>query len=694
MDRELLIRKLDREIKARKQAESILETKALELYHANQELHQLNTQLEKQVLKRTSELKESETRYRSLVESASDIIFNVDEDGYFTYINSIGTESFGYSVDEILGKRYVDFVIESHKESLFNYYSRLREDRVQSDYMEFPVYDKNGNVVWIGQNVNLVEDEENGYYYSAVARDITERRNLEIELKTAQAEAIKAQQAEKDFLANMSHEIRTPLNAIIGMSHLLNDTPLDVQQKEYLEILSGSASILQNLISDILDISKIDAGTLEPQLSEIDLVLLCERLVHTLQSKNRDRLVSIGFSSDEKISHAVVSDGQWINQILLNLLSNAEKFTHKGRIDLSIKLVSESDREYTVLFTVKDTGIGLSPEEQEEVFQKFKQADPSIRRIYGGTGLGLAISKKLVELLGGELKVHSIKGQGSQFYFDLNLGKGGLRKDIKMKSGSIADLTPEIGRHNVLIVEDNLMNQKYISSLLSKWNINFKICNNGKEAIEACELNKYDLIFMDLSMPVMDGYTACKRIQEGSSLNSRTTIIALTASTFLSKKQLAMEAGMKDFISKPFTPDQLSFYLKKYLNKSTGEKIDTPFAFSDELDTDVLNDLYGSDVVYACGMFEMFLSIIDGEMQELENICESGNLLLLRKQVHKMKPTFKMVGLSELYSMMEKMEGKEDIEDVQQELDVFKTKLKGKLQVLRIEYRRLKSEFL
>ncbi len=379
---------------------------------------------------------------------------------------------------------------------------------------------------------------------------------------------------------------------------------------------------------------------------------------------------------------------------MLNLLSNAEKFTEEGRIDLNIDVVEENKDSCHIFFSVTDTGIGLSSEEQKFIFQKFKQADPSIRRMYGGTGLGLTISKNLVGLLGGELIVASEKGKGSKFSFSLELKKGSLRKSVKKKSGKISDLLTEAKKKHILIVEDNLMNQKYISSLLSKWDVNYTICNNGLEAIEAADREKYDLIFMDLSMPVMDGYTACRKIQEGMGLNAETIIIALTASTFLSKKQLALEAGMKDFISKPFTPDQLSFYLKKYLSNKSYDIAHATFVFDNALDVSALKELYGDDIEYASEMFDMFLSVIVDEMKIIENICESDNLIAVHKQAHKMKPTFKMVGLTELFSLMEELEKSTDIQQVIKGITQLRSKLSEKLPILKIESDRMKSELL
>ncbi|SEP79285.1 PAS domain S-box protein [Neolewinella agarilytica] len=924
---ELLKKKLARAEAARKQAEDILEAKALELYEANQSLLAFNASLEEEIEVRSQQLLSKENQYKALINNASDIIFTVDEEGYFLMINPIGLQKFGYKQEDIIGARYVDFILEDYREEVFVYYTRIKEENIAESYLEFPVLTANNDVIWVGQSVTKLE-EQGKVLFSAVARDITEkvnnlqelkkvnsrfsallenmidgilvedenrkvvlvnqafislfnipltpeemvgldcadlalaaadyfvepdqfmerileiirnqeivideelptkdgkvfsrnfipilidgenqgtlwyysdisdrrnreiilkrseekyrgiienmelgilevdtegeiiraydrfnemtgytneeligkkaketlvvdeysrtfaeqtikrkngissafemkirrkdqseiwvlvsgapfynekgqvvgsiglhyditsRKELEHDLKMAKDVAEKAQQAEKQFLASMSHEIRTPLNAIIGMTHLLADTRLESDQQEYLEVLSNSASLLRNLISDILDISKIDADTIEIQEKPVDIGLIGKKILPTISVKAREKDLQFQFNLDDGIRNTVLSDNQLLSQVLLNLLSNAEKFTAAGSIDLTVNLEKETDTHYHLYFAVTDTGIGMTDREASLVFDQFTQANAAIRNEYGGTGLGLSISKRLVSLMGGELEVKSKKGKGSTFYFRLVLKKGPLLLKEKTNSLTVKDDRSLFSNKKALIVEDNLMNIKYLSTLLKKWGFQFSIANNGQEAVDIFGENDFDIIFMDLQMPVMDGYEASKKIRAMDARGEIVPIIALTASTFLSKKELAMKAGISDFVSKPFTPDQLLNVVGRLLN-TTGQpqEVATEFSFSDRLDRAYLKKIYGSDTAYAFEVFSIFLDIIDGEFDSIFAALKAEDPNELQRSLHKIKPTFSMVGLTGITKKLEILEknvAQQSIQESRQQVD-------------------------
>jgi len=775
---DLLKRKLEREKAARKQAEQILEAKALELYTANESLRKLNENLEEQIQVRTKDLQESELKYRNVIENATDIIYSTDEEGFFTFINPIGSDAFGFSLEEIIGKRYIDFVLDEHKEQLFEYYTKFRDEGITTDYFEFPIRSKDNKVHWIGQNVNRVESANGSYYYNAVARDITlrknaeqeleraqnaltqsevkyrsvlenlelglmevdtegkirrvydhfckmtgytsdellgkdaistlllekyqelvkkqdekrinrqtgvyevqvrrkdgkliwvlisgapfynssgdiigslgihfditERKELESNLKIARHKAIQAQKAEQQFLANMSHEIRTPLNAIIGMSHLLKDTSLDNKQEEFVDILSDSAALLKGLVSDILDISKIDSGMAEKNESAFNMSIFARRLIKTFEIRANDKGIKLTSNFQFKEGCIVHSDMQWLNQIFINLLSNGIKFTPKGEVKLVIKEVKSSETYSQFYFEIYDTGIGMEQRELENIFTSFKQANTNVRTEFGGTGLGLSIASRLVSLLGGDLEVESEKDRGSRFYFSLNL-KTASEEDIAKNTFEEYNMSSD-HKIKLLVVEDNLMNQKYISALLNKWKIPFDLAENGQQAVDKFNQQHYDLIFMDLSMPVMDGYEATNIIR--STPGNEVPIIALTASTFLSKKELAMQAGMTDFLAKPFTPEELSIILKKHLPIRTSSSDSNSDGSSlPSIDRVGLAKLYNNDQVHALDMFMTYKEIIGAELKILKTAIHTNEHEQIRKQVHKIKPMFSMVGLKEI----------------------------------------------
>ena len=490
------------------------------------------------------------------------------------------------------------------------------------------------------------------------------RRQLELEKELASfRESGKSGDPEKKFLANMSHEIRNPINAIVGLINLLYDTKLTSEQFEYVNNIKYSADVLMGLISDILDLSKIESGRIELNEKLIDISEVIKAVVQTFSFKTHDQDIQFTVDLDEGIKGPFKMDPTVVNQIFLNLFRNAVKFTEKGTIRIIGRILESKDHKSLVQFEISDTGIGIPKEQLSMIFDVFRQGSLETKLKYGGTGLGLSIVKRLVSIYEGEISVESSVGKGSTFTFSLCL------KQSDQDTSELDSSTREkeySGVERVLIVEDNKINQQYLTWLLEKWNIAYDVANHGEEALNLIEEQKYDLILMDIRMPVMDGYETTIRLRNHSiNPNSDVPIIALTASALIDEKEKALEVGMNHHLPKPFAPDQLKRILN---NLNAGEALDEleevkenkeapeVFQFSSGLNNEFLTSFYGDDIERAGLMFNIFLKNIDNELGRLSEFLVQKDLESFVSLAHKIKPNFAMVGLPEYSESMKDLE--------------------------------------
>ena len=520
-----------------------------------------------------TERKANEKRLEQLslaVESSPVSVVISDVNGVIESLNAAFSRMTGYSEEEIIGQEMKILRSGVHPDSFFDaLWVRLREGA--SERYEFCNRRKDGSIYWVHQAISPIFNKAGEIsHFVWVGEDFTEAKHQEQMLREAKEAAEKATQAKSDFLANMSHEIRTPMNAIIGLSHLCLNTQLDPRQLDYLSNISSAAKSLLAIINDILDFSKIEAGRLQLEKIPFDLSSVFAHTANLNMAKAREKELSLVFRQAPEVPQKLIGDPTRLGQVLLNLCSNAIKFTQKGEISLECSLLELREDSAYVRFSVTDQGIGMTEEELKRLFSPFVQADSSTTRKYGGTGLGLTISKQIVEAMGGQIHVSSVPAQGTCFSFEIPLGLAALSEaSTATKAKPDADspvqdhsrplseeeLTPLQGLR-VLLVEDNKFNQQVAMDLLELVGITCDLAENGREAIEQIKAKTFDLVLMDLQMPEMDGLTATRHIRQDLQ-QTKLPIIAMTANAMAADRDRCLAAGMNAHIGKPIDPNNL-----------------------------------------------------------------------------------------------------------------------------------------
>ncbi|MBG9376713.1 PAS domain S-box protein [Panacibacter sp. DH6] len=586
-------------------------------------------------------IRNGEEKYRSIIENMNLGMVELDADSTILFANENLCRMSGYDMPELIGKKLYNVFSEGESRLFIKQKMYLKKEGVSEVY-EFVTRNKAGEPRWwlvSGSPLHLHTGEFKGSLL--ICLDITNQKILEQELRKAKQLAEQSSKAKDLFLANMSHEIRTPMNAILGMAKQLERTVMDGQQQFYLNAINNAASNLLVIINDILDFSKIEAGKMTLESTAFELEAVVGKALQVIVHKAEEKGLALYSKIDTTIAPVLIGDPYRINQILINLLGNSVKFTEKGSISIYCSVSAERESSQLINIEVVDSGIGMSDDFQHSLFNKFEQEDDNNGKRYSGTGLGMSIVKELIELMHGNITVQSKKNIGTIVSVNIPFNKG-IKEDLaQTEAKKISSNT--LRNKRILLVEDNEMNRVLATIILKQYSAIIDEAINGEEAIAALKTNEYDLVLMDMRMPVMDGIEATQVIRQ--EISKTIPIIALTANAITGEKQKCLESGMNDFLVKPFEEEELVQMLAKWLGinslyEQTNNQAGSASLVSEPLfSIENLKNISRGNKEFIEKMLTIFVKEVKLALQEIRLAEESSNIDKIRSTAHRIKPS-------------------------------------------------------
>lgn len=602
--------------------------------------------------------------YKAVVEDGSDIIFIVDYYGNILYHNPSVEETLGHAPGSLVHQNFFDYI---EPETLKDFKLEFEKSTTKpyDESIEFRFLCQDGTFKYLEFNSINLKHKEGFEGLLLDCRDITQRK------KDAE-ELLRAQKAKEQFLANMSHEIRTPINGIAGMANLLSATTSEADREKYINAIKNSTENLKVIINDILDLSVIESGKLKLEKIGFNIKYQLAAVVDTFQFQCKEKGIDLNYHISPEADTVLLGDPVRLNQILINLISNAVKFTHIGEIAINVELDHKTGKKHYIKFSVRDTGVGIPEGKIHRIFDSFTQADESVTRRYGGTGLGLSIVKQLIELQQGELEVESKESKGTTFIFTIPYESGKIQDLVRPENPKKrATPTHSFEGVKVLLVEDNDINRLYALNILKKWKCEVDGAENGYIALEKLRSHDYDIILMDIQMPIMDGYEATKSIRSTfPEPKKKIPIIALTANAIKGDNEKCLEIGMNDYLPKPFQPEDLYDSLSKFVKEKpvvhttiTENIVQTELTQSPNtlIDLSYLENISGGDKTFMREMIETFITNTPQAINEMEKWSHQAEWHKVGQTAHRIKPSIGFMGLKELKPTVQLIEtyGKE-----------------------------------
>jgi len=583
-----------------------------------------------------------EAKFKGIIDNFRLGLLEVEPSGVIIHANESFCEMSGFSIEELFGQDGGEVLLdESERERMKERHASRIEG--EADVYELRVLNKEKETrYWLVSAAPLLGDNGEVYGSIGIHWDITEMKQLEFELKDAKHKAEESSKAKAMFLANMSHEIRTPLNGIVGMAEQLAQSQLDADQRYFTDIMRSASSTLLSIINDVLDISKIESGKFSIETTPFNLNETIRRTLSIFGEKAKQTNISLDIElmDDRGIMH--LGDPHRLSQVLFNIVGNAIKFTQEGYVRVTSNHTRGENNICLVSFTIEDTGVGMDMAYLTKVFEAFTQEDASITRKFGGSGLGLSIARSIVHIMGGTIEIESEKGKGTRV--NIRIPMRISNEKTKQEIVEMTDLQKSLIGLRILAVEDNELNRMVLQVILKKCEVVLTIAQNGQEAINLIQEQDFDLVLMDVQMPIVDGLEATKYIRE--ELKLTIPIIGLSANAMREEVEICKQAGMNDYLVKPYSERALVEVMKKWsFEEKKTELAQAEITSEKELDLSMLKQYVGNDIHVLKDVVSGYLTHLPPQLDRLELALVGADILALRHELHQLKASMEIIGV-------------------------------------------------